>query len=119
MRSLISEPLAAPEDDTIHETLNAIGVTYRHRNDQILQPSRIEEVRARNAVRVSVSGLMPSQALIRYQEKRRRTQDEQKTKTPTGSGKAHQGSPQPQSPPKRKHHKPAPNPQTKHVFRSC
>ena len=113
MRSLTSEPLAAPEDDAIHETLNAIGVTYRHRNDQILQPSRIEEVRARNAVRVSVSCLIPSQVLIRCQEKRRRKQDEQRTQTPTGSGKAVAKSPQPQWPPKRKHHKPAPDPQSK------
>jgi hypothetical protein len=47
------EPPAAQEEDAIHKTLNAIGVKYRHRNDEILQPNRIEEERTRNAVRVS------------------------------------------------------------------
>ena len=65
------EPLAPPEEDVIHKTLNAIGVKYRHRNDEILLPSRIEEERARNAVRVRFN-MLPVFITFQHDKNRRR-----------------------------------------------
>jgi Helicase-associated putative binding domain, C-terminal len=58
-----SDPPPRQDEDDIHETLNAIGVKYRHRNDEILLPSRIEEERARNAVRVRIHTLASTSSL--------------------------------------------------------
>jgi len=49
---LIVEPPDVAEDNDIQKTFSAIGVKYSHRNDDILQPSRIEEERSRDALRV-------------------------------------------------------------------
>lgn len=38
------------EQDIIQKTLNAIGVTYSHHNDEILVPSRIEEERTKKVL---------------------------------------------------------------------
>lgn len=38
--------------DVIQKTLNAIGVRYSHINDELLKPSRIEEERTKDTLRV-------------------------------------------------------------------
>ena len=40
------------DNDAIQKTLNAIGVTYSHINDELLLPSRIEEERTKTTLRV-------------------------------------------------------------------
>jgi hypothetical protein len=50
--SLEPPPSQVQEENVIQKTLNAIGVTYSHRNDEVLVPSRIEEERTRNTLRV-------------------------------------------------------------------
>ena len=40
------------EQDVIQKTLNAIGVTYSHMNDDILVPSRIEAERTKQTLMV-------------------------------------------------------------------
>jgi hypothetical protein len=52
---VLKEPPEVAEDNDIHKTLSAIGVKYSHRNDDVLLPSRIEEERSRNALKVSIS----------------------------------------------------------------
>ncbi|KAK2465546.1 hypothetical protein APHAL10511_002438 [Amanita phalloides] len=74
------------DQDAIQKTLNAIGITYSHINEELLQPSRIEEERTKNTLRA-----------------RRKSKQSSSTKTPR--------SPVPQWPPKRKHHKPPPTPE--------
>ena len=53
----LTEPHIAPpsvrpktEQDMIQKTLNAIGVTYSHMNDDILVPSRIEAERTKQTL---------------------------------------------------------------------
>ena len=46
------DPPAVPEENGIQKTLNAVGVKYSHRNDEVLLPSRVEEERSRNALLV-------------------------------------------------------------------
>lgn len=76
-------PPAEPrEQDVIQKTLNAIGVTYSHLNDEILVPSRIEEERTK-------------QTLKRRKKK----------------SKPEESASKPQWPPRRKHHKPPPTPE--------
>jgi len=72
------------DNDVILKTLNATGVKYSHINDQLLQPSRIEEERTKDTLR-----------------KARRKSTQQ-------NGTSARTSPVPQWPPKRKHHKPPP-----------
>ncbi|KAF8797693.1 hypothetical protein BYT27DRAFT_7228846 [Phlegmacium glaucopus] len=81
-------PSALPrrEQDMIQKTLNAIGVTYSHMNDDILVPSRIEEERTK-------------QSLIKT--RRRKSQAKEK-----GNGAL----PTVEWPPKRNHHKQPPKP---------
>jgi hypothetical protein len=50
-----TDPPPVPAEDEIAKALNAIGVTYRHQNDAILQPSRVEELKAKKAKQVSRS----------------------------------------------------------------
>jgi len=73
------------EEDVIQRTLNAIGVAYSHVNDELLQPSRIEEERTKDTLR-------------RVRRRSRHASDAPKS-SDTGW------------PPKRKHHKPAPTPE--------
>ena len=49
------EPLPVVEEDEISKALNAIGVKYSHQNTAILQPSRVEEVRTNDALRVRLA----------------------------------------------------------------
>lgn len=44
-----------PEENDIQRALGAIGVKYSHRNDDVLLPSRIEEERSRNALKVQLT----------------------------------------------------------------
>ncbi|KAF8890663.1 P-loop containing nucleoside triphosphate hydrolase protein [Infundibulicybe gibba] len=84
-------PLAGTrEQDVIQKTLNAIGVQYSHLNDEILMPSRIEEERTKNT-------------LLQTRKRKGRTSTNQPSKP--------EPSPQPQWPPRRKHHKPPPTPE--------
>ena len=52
--NILSIYLAAPqtEHDIIQRTLNAIGVSYSHMNDEILVPSKIEEARTKELIKV-------------------------------------------------------------------
>ncbi|KAH7909981.1 RAD26-like SNF2 family DNA-dependent ATPase [Hygrophoropsis aurantiaca] len=79
------DPPDIVEEDDIHKTLNAIGVKYSHRNDDVLLPSRVEEERARNAIKA---------------KKRQKVATRKKA-----NGKKQSKSPEPEWPPKRKHHK--------------
>ncbi|EDR09438.1 RAD26-like SNF2 family DNA-dependent ATPase [Laccaria bicolor S238N-H82] len=80
---ITAPPPAEPrEQDVIQKTLNAIGVTYSHLNDEILVPSRIEEERTK-------------QTLKRRKKK----------------SKPEESASKPQWPPRRKHHKPPPTPE--------
>ncbi|PFH46505.1 hypothetical protein AMATHDRAFT_69676 [Amanita thiersii Skay4041] len=81
------------EKDVIQKTLNAIGVAYSHMNDEILQPSRIEEERTRDTLR-----------------KVRR-------KSRASGGVKSRGSPGPEWPPRRKHHLPLPTPEEQLAYR--
>ncbi|KAH7924359.1 hypothetical protein BV22DRAFT_517474 [Leucogyrophana mollusca] len=87
------DPPEIAEENDIHKTLNAIGVKYSHRNDDVLLPSRIEEERSRNALK----------------EKRRQRAAARKAKA-EGKADTSQRSktPEPQWPPKRRHHKAPP-----------
>ncbi|KAG6907722.1 hypothetical protein DXG01_007635 [Tephrocybe rancida] len=76
------------EQDAIQKTLSAIGVKYSHHNDQVLAPSRIEEERTKKTLL-----------------KTRRRKSKHKGASPE------KGSPKPQWPPIRKHHKPLPTPE--------
>ncbi|KAF8622607.1 hypothetical protein AX15_006865 [Amanita polypyramis BW_CC] len=78
--------------DAIQRTLSAIGVTYSHINDELLQPSRIEEERTKTTLR-----------------KARKPRQSNGTKT--------RKSPELDWPPKRKHHKPPPTPEEQLVLR--
>jgi len=52
--SLSAPPATVPrEQDVIQKTLNAIGVTYSHMNDDILVPSKIEAERTKQSLLVS------------------------------------------------------------------
>ncbi|TFK69776.1 hypothetical protein BDN72DRAFT_585227 [Pluteus cervinus] len=82
-------PSANSEQDAIQKTLNSIGVTYSHLNDEILAPSRIEEERTKTTLR------------------RRRERKSRGGRSSTGADEQ----PGPQWPPKRKHHKPPPTPE--------
>ncbi|KAF8154005.1 P-loop containing nucleoside triphosphate hydrolase protein [Crassisporium funariophilum] len=66
------------EQDAIQKTLNAIGVTYSHMNDDILVPSRIEAERTK-------------QSILKTRKRKSQARDKE-------------GSPKAQWPPKRKHH---------------
>jgi Helicase-associated putative binding domain, C-terminal len=72
------DPLPRQDEDAIHETLNAIGVKYRHRNDEVLLPSRIEEERARNAVRVCIRHFASTLSLPRSVYDRKRSVGEKR-----------------------------------------
>jgi len=51
---LLAPPATVPrEQDVIQKTLNAIGVTYSHMNDDILVPSKIEAERTKQSLLVS------------------------------------------------------------------
>jgi hypothetical protein len=50
-----SDPPEVPEGNDIQKALGAIGVKYSHRNDDVLLPSRIEEERSRNALKVQIT----------------------------------------------------------------
>ncbi|KAL0952740.1 hypothetical protein HGRIS_006971 [Hohenbuehelia grisea] len=76
------------QENDIHDILGSIGVTYSHKNDQVLVPSRIEEERSLHALK----------------EKKRR----KKASAAAAKAKKPAKSPEPSWPPKRKHHKPKP-----------
>lgn len=60
------------EQDIIQKTLNAIGVTYSHHNDEILVPSRIEEERTKKVlVRLDTPYRFPSDRYSRELAARR------------------------------------------------
>lgn len=73
------------EQDMIQKTLNAIGVTYSHMNDDILVPSRIEAERTK-------------QTLIKTRKRKSQAKEKGGNEAPV------------QWPPKRQHHKPPPKP---------
>ncbi|CAA7262618.1 unnamed protein product [Cyclocybe aegerita] len=82
-------PTVPREQDIIQKTLNAIGVTYSHMNDEILVPSKIEAERTKRS-------------LLNVRKRKSKGAEKEKEKEP---------SPQFQWPPKRRHHKPQPTPE--------
>ena len=92
------------EQDMIQKTLNAIGVTYSHMNDDILVPSRIEAERTKQTLIVCgvccPSCIGGSSFFVK------------KTRKKKSQAKEREGNEVPtvQWPPKRQHHKPAPRP---------
>jgi DNA excision repair protein ERCC-6-like 2 len=85
----------------IQKTLNAIGVTYSHMNDDILVPSKIEAERTKQTLIVrGVLSLLYRWKLIFFVKKtRKKAKEKEGNEAPTV-----------QWPPKRQHHKPAPRP---------
>ncbi|KAF9529073.1 P-loop containing nucleoside triphosphate hydrolase protein [Crepidotus variabilis] len=79
----VTPSTASREQDIIQRTLNAIGVTYSHMNDDILVPSRIEAERTK-------------QNLLNVRRRKSRGSGKEKEK---------EESPKPIWPPRRKHHK--------------
>ncbi|THG99115.1 hypothetical protein EW026_g3177 [Hermanssonia centrifuga] len=100
--ALLFDDEVAPKverESDIQKTLNDIGVNYTHRNEDLIVENVIEGQRIK--------------AMIK--EKRMKT-----TKTEKKTGKVEgkkDKSPEPQWPPKRKHHKPPPGPQEKLAVR--
>lgn len=91
------------EQDVIQKTLNAIGVTYSHMNDDILVPSRIEAERTKQTLIVRGVVLISMGSLKFYLiQKTRKKKSEAKGKG-DNEGLV-------QWPPKRQHHKPPPRP---------
>ncbi|KIK23702.1 hypothetical protein PISMIDRAFT_100044 [Pisolithus microcarpus 441] len=84
------EPPDLTEENDVQKTLSAIGVRYSHRNDDILQPSRIEEERSRDALRRHKE----RKAAARKRKQAGELEPASRSKTP-----------EEQWPPKRKHHK--------------
>ncbi|OAX33766.1 hypothetical protein K503DRAFT_699906 [Rhizopogon vinicolor AM-OR11-026] len=95
------EPPEVADDNDIHKTLSAIGVKYSHRNDDVLLPSRIEEERSRTALK---------------EAKRKRAAANKQKSGRQGSPKKSK-TPEPQWPPRRKHHKAPLSPQSKLALR--
>ncbi|KAJ3486416.1 hypothetical protein NLI96_g4253 [Meripilus lineatus] len=83
------------EGNEIQKILNGIGVNYMHRNDNLIQDSVIEERRV--------------EALL---EKKKKLQRKARTR-----GQSEDKPPEPQWPPKRKHHKAPLSPKSKLVSR--
>lgn len=92
------EPPEVTDDNDIHKTLSAIGVKYSHRNDDVLLPSRIEEERSRTALKEAKR----KRAAAKKLKSERNQSTPQQSKTP-----------EPQWPPRRKHHKAPLSPQSK------
>ncbi|KAI6102851.1 RAD26-like SNF2 family DNA-dependent ATPase [Pisolithus sp. B1] len=90
------EPPDLVEENDVQKTLSAIGVRYSHRNDDILQPSRIEEERSRDALRRHKE----RKAAVRKRKQAGESEPASRSKTP-----------EEQWPPKRKHHKAPASPQ--------
>jgi hypothetical protein len=92
------EPPEVTDDNDIHKTLSAIGVKYSHRNDDVLLPSRIEEERSRTALK----------------EAKRKRAAAKKLKSERNQGTPQQSkTPEPEWPPRRKHHKAPLSPRSK------
>ena len=107
---LVSDPPEVPEDD-IQKALGAIGVKYSHRNDDVLLPSRIEEERSRNALKVHITWQSSFGTLNLLQEHKRRRASGRKSKDAEAETKTKRPkTPEMVWPPKRKHHKPPPTP---------
>lgn len=104
----VAPPSREHEQDAIQKTLNAIGVTYSHMNDEILEPSRIEAERTRRImVSLVLSFVLNSSPLCHQPDssiswlqkvRRRKSKGDPNTKK--------EESPKPVWPPVRKHHKP-------------
>ncbi|KAI5985016.1 RAD26-like SNF2 family DNA-dependent ATPase [Pisolithus albus] len=90
------EPPDLAEENDVQKTLSAIGVRYSHRNDDILQPSRIEEERSRDALRRHKE----RKAAARKRKQAGESEPASRSKTPEEPW-----------PPKRKHHKAPASPQ--------
>ncbi|KIJ61227.1 hypothetical protein HYDPIDRAFT_97032 [Hydnomerulius pinastri MD-312] len=90
------DPPEVAEENDIQKTLSAIGVKYSHRNDDVLLPSRIEEERSRNALK----------------HKRRKTAAKKSKGTDRADSPKRSKTSEQQWPPKRKHHKAPPSPNT-------
>ncbi|KAL1938981.1 hypothetical protein VTO73DRAFT_11134 [Trametes versicolor] len=81
--------------DDIEKTLNAIGVHYTHRNDDLIAPSAIEGQRM--------------QVMLQERKKKAKQAKERRDSGKKGKDKT----PEPEWPPRRKHHKAPPSPRSK------
>ena len=89
----------------IQKTLNAIGVTYSHMNDDILVPSRIEAERTKQSLivrGVNVPRILVGAHFVFVKKTRKRKSQ--------AKDKGGDEGPAVQWPPKRQHHKPPPRP---------
>ncbi|KIN93058.1 hypothetical protein M404DRAFT_171863, partial [Pisolithus tinctorius Marx 270] len=96
------EPPDLAEENDVQKTLGEIGVRYSHRNDDILQPSRIEEERSRDALR---------------KHKERKAAARKRKQAGESEPASRSKAPEEQWPPKRKHHRAPASPQTLLVSR--
>jgi len=79
-------------------------VKYSHRNDDVLLPSRIEEERSRDALKVQITWQSSFRMLNLHQEHKRRKAAARKSKEAEANTKRSK-TPEMEWPPKRKHHK--------------
>lgn len=101
-----SDPPEVLEESDIQKTLGALGVKYSHRNDDVLLPSRIEEERSRNALKVQIVWNGSFRILNLLQEHKRRKVAARKSKEAETETKLKRSKmPEMEWPPKRKHHK--------------
>ncbi|KAF9228076.1 hypothetical protein BS17DRAFT_318817 [Gyrodon lividus] len=84
------DPPEIADENDIQKTLDAIGVKYSHRNNDVLLPSRIEEERSRNVLK---------------EHKRRRAARRKSKDADGGDSVKKSKTPESEWPPKRKHHK--------------
>ncbi|KAA1466811.1 hypothetical protein DENSPDRAFT_831699 [Dentipellis sp. KUC8613] len=88
---LLDDTVPEVEKNDVSSILNSYGIKYSHRNDDILAPSHIEEAKLKNVIK----------------EKRKQARKaKEKKETP-------EKSPEPEWPPRRRHHKPPPSPKSK------
>ena len=108
LHPILAEPPDVAEDNDIQKTLGAIGVKYSHRNDDILQPSRIEEERLRDALKVgSTTGVHDVRLLTSVKKHKEKKAVARKRKASGSRSRpvSRARTPDEDWPPKRKHHK--------------
>ncbi|KAI0045188.1 hypothetical protein FA95DRAFT_1583483 [Auriscalpium vulgare] len=95
---LLDDSVPEVSGDDVNRILGSHGIKYSHRNDDILAPSHIEKERLKAVL----------------EEKRKAAK---KAKAAKNQKDSPAKSPEPEWPPKRKHHKPLPTPKSKLVQR--
>ncbi|KZV71733.1 hypothetical protein PENSPDRAFT_675209 [Peniophora sp. CONT] len=97
---LFSDAVPAIPEDSAKRILDETGIKYSHRNDALLEESHIEEARVQKVIEEE-------------RQARRRARDLAKRKAAIAQGRSVKSLPDPNWPPKRRHHKPPPTPAQK------